>query len=76
MAPFRCSGQQQISCGVALQSLNATVPSRVVTRWAGIMLLLSPIAVQVGFATGLPPYVLGLPMVVGMAALASAVARG
>lgn len=50
--------------------------SRVVARSAAIVLLISPIAVQVAFAAGLPISVLGLPFVVGMTALARAIARG
>lgn len=49
--------------------------SGAVPRWAAVVLLISPIAIQVAFSTGVPVAVLGLPFVVGMAALARAVAR-
>lgn len=53
----------------------ALLRSRVVPRWAAIVLLVSPIAITFGFASGPRMLVLGLPFVVGMVALARAIAR-
>jgi hypothetical protein len=53
----------------------ALLRSRVVPRWAAIALLVSPIAISWGFASGPRMLVLGLPFLVGMAALGRAIAR-
>lgn len=53
----------------------ALLRSRVVPRWAAIVLLISPIAITFGFASGPRMLALGLPFVVGMAALAREIAR-
>lgn len=53
----------------------ALLRSRAVPRWAAIVLLVSPIAMTLGFASGPRMLVLGLPFVVGMAALSRAIAR-
>lgn len=44
--------------------------SPAVPRWAGIVILLTPIAVQAGFALEAPTYLHGLPFVIGMTTLA------
>lgn len=49
--------------------------SGVVPRWTALVLLLSPIAIQIAFVTAIPMAVLGLLFVVGMAGLARSVAR-
>ena len=49
--------------------------SRAVPRWTAIVLLVSPIVISLGFASGPRMLVLGLPFVVGMAALGRAIAR-
>ena len=53
----------------------ALLRSRAVPRWAAIVLLLSPVVISLGFASGPRMLVLGLPFVVGMAALSRAIAR-
>lgn len=44
--------------------------SRVAPRWAGVVIALTPIAVQASFALRLPTYLHGLPIVIGMTTLA------
>lgn len=46
--------------------------SRAVPPWVGIVVLLSPVAVHLGFNLGLPTYLHGPPFVAGMTALAYA----
>lgn len=50
--------------------------SRVAPRWAGIVILLTPIAIQASFALGLPTYLRGLPFVIGMTTLAYVASSG
>lgn len=47
--------------------------SRLVPRWAGIVILTSPIFVQVGLSGAIPSYLFPVPFVVGMTVLASTV---
>lgn len=49
--------------------------SGAVPRWLGLVVLVSPIFVQLGFNTAVPLALAGLPFVVGMAGLARAAAR-
>ncbi len=49
--------------------------SRSVPRWAGALVLVTPIAVNASFALSLPPYLQGLPFVVGMLVLAGLMTR-
>lgn len=50
--------------------------SRVAPRWAGVVIALTPIVVQqAGFALGLPTYLHGLPVVIGMTTLAYLLVR-
>jgi hypothetical protein len=53
----------------------ALVRSRAVPRWAAAVLLVSPVLITVGFASGYRMFLLGIPFVVGLAVLARAVAR-
>lgn len=53
----------------------ALLRSRAVPRWAAIVLLLSPVVMTFGFASGPRMLLLGLPFVVGMTVLARAIAR-
>jgi hypothetical protein len=67
-------GGMLLPLGVLLLGV-ALLRSHAVPRWAAIVLLVSPIAMTLGFASGPRMLVLGLPFVVGMAALSRAVAR-
>lgn len=53
----------------------ALLRSRLVPRWAAVVLLVSPIIMSLGFASGPRMLVLGLPFVVGMTVFARAIAR-
>lgn len=46
------------------------IRSRLVPRWAGIVVLASPIVIQAGLAGAIPPYLFALPFVIGMWVLA------
>lgn len=50
--------------------------SGAVPRWAAIVLLISPIVIQAGMAAGPQMVLFGLPLVVGMTALARSLIRG
>ena len=50
--------------------------SRVAPRWAGFVIVLTPIAIQASFALGLPTYLHGLPFVIGMTTLAYVASSG
>lgn len=43
--------------------------SRTIPRWAGVVVLLTPIAVNASFALGLPPYLQAVPLLTGMLVL-------
>ena len=49
--------------------------SRAVPRWAALVLLLGPVGIMLGFEFHSLTLILGLPLVVGLAALARAIAR-
>lgn len=49
--------------------------SRAVPRWMGIVVLLAPIGVNAAITLGLPTYLHGVPMAVGMTVFAGAIAR-
>lgn len=49
--------------------------SRLIPRWATIVLLVSPVVIQAGMAAGPQMLIFGLPFVVGMTALARTAAR-
>ena len=49
--------------------------SRAVPRWAALVLLLGPVGIMLGFEFHNLTLILGLPLVVGMAVLARAIAR-
>ena len=49
--------------------------ARVIPRWLAVLVLLSPIAIQAGMASGPRMLAFGLPLVVAMAALARETAR-
>ena len=51
------------------------VRSRLVPRWAAVVLLVSPILIQASMASGPQMVLFGLPLVVGMGALARGLAR-
>ena len=53
----------------------ALMRSRAVPRWAAIVLLLGPVGIMLGFEFHNLTLILGLPLVVGMAVLARAIAR-
>lgn len=53
----------------------ALLRSRTVPRWAAIVLLLGPVGIMLGFEYHNLTLVLGLPLVVGLAVLARAIAR-
>lgn len=53
----------------------ALLRSRVVPRWAALVLAVSPIVISLGSASGPRMVVFGLPFVVGMTVLARAIAR-
>ena len=53
----------------------ALLRSRAVPRWAAIVLLLGPVGIMLGFEFHNLTLIFGLPLVVGLAALARAIAR-
>lgn len=53
----------------------ALLRSCIVPRWAAVVLLVSPIVISLGFASGPRMLLLGLPFVAGMTVLARAIAR-
>ena len=53
----------------------ALLRSRAVPRWAALVLLLGPVGIMLGFEFHNLTLILGLPLVVGMAVLARAIAR-
>lgn len=67
-------GGMLLPLGVVVLGI-ALLRSRVVPRWAALVLLVSPIVISFGFASGPRMLVLGLPFIVGTTALARAVAR-
>lgn len=67
-------GGMLMPLGVLLLGV-ALLRSHVVPRWAAVVLLVSPVAISLGFASGPRMLVFGLPFVVGMAALSRAIAR-
>lgn len=67
-------GGMVMPLGVVLLGV-ALLRSHRVPRWAAIVLLVSPIVISLGFASGARMLVLGLPFLVGMGALARETAR-
>lgn len=67
-------GGMLLPVGVVVLGI-ALLRSRVAPRWAAVVLLVSPLVISVGFASGPRMLVLGLPFVVGMTVLARAIAR-
>ena len=67
-------GGMLLPLGVVVLGI-ALLRSRAVPRWAAVVLLISPILITFGFASGPRMALLGLPFVVGMALVARAVAR-
>lgn len=53
----------------------ALLRSRAVPRWAAAVLIISPVLISVGFASGTRMLLLGIPFVVGLVFLARAMAR-
>jgi hypothetical protein len=53
----------------------ALLRSRAVPRWAAVVLILSPVLITFGFASGTRMLLLGIPFVVGLALVARAMAR-
>ena len=53
----------------------ALLRSRAVPRWAAVTLLASPIMITFGYASGPRMLVLGIPFVIGLVAVARAIAR-
>ena len=67
-------GGMLLPLGVVLLGI-ALLRSRAVPRWAAAVLIVSPILISVGFASGTRMLVLGIPFVVGLALVARAMAR-
>lgn len=69
------AGGMLLPLGVMLLGAGA-LRSRVVSRSTAVVVLVSPIAIQIAFVTPVPVALAGLPFLVGMTALARAAARG
>lgn len=68
------SGGMLLPLGILVLAAGV-LRSGAVPRWAAVTLLFSPLFVQLGYSTDLPFVLLVIPLVVGMAALAHAVAH-
>jgi hypothetical protein len=67
-------GGMLLPVGVVVVGI-ALLRSRAVPRWAAGVLIVSPILITVGFASGYRMLLLGIPFVVGLAVLARRIAR-
>ena len=67
-------GGMLLPLGVLLLGI-ALLRSRAVPRWAAAVLIVSPIFITVGFASGTRMLLLGIPFVIGLALVARAMAR-
>jgi hypothetical protein len=67
-------GGMLLPLGVVVLGI-ALLRSRAVPRWVAVVLLVSPILITIGFASGPRMALLGIPFVVGLAFLGRAVAR-
>jgi hypothetical protein len=67
-------GGMLLPLGVVVLGI-ALLRSRAVPRWAAVLLMISPVLITVGFASGPRMALLGIPFVVGLAILARAIAR-
>jgi hypothetical protein len=67
-------GGMLLPLGVVVLGI-ALLRSRAVPRWAAVVLMISPVLISVGFASGTRMLVLGIPFVVGLGILARAIAR-
>ena len=67
-------GGMLLPLGVVVLGI-ALLRSRAVPVWAAVVLLISPVLITVGFASGYRMFLLGLPFVAGLVVLARAVAR-
>jgi hypothetical protein len=67
-------GGMLLPLGVVVLGI-ALLRSRAVPRWAAVVLMISPILISVGFASGTRMLVLGIPFVMGLVILARAIAR-
>ncbi|MFA9431495.1 hypothetical protein [Egicoccus sp. AB-alg2] len=68
------TGPMLVSVGMFLVG-GGLLRSRALPRWLGIVVLLTPIGVNLGFNLGLPPFAPGIPFAVGTIALAIALTR-
>jgi hypothetical protein len=68
------TGPMLISVGMLVLGVGL-LRSRVHPRWVGIVIMLTPIAVNAGFSLGLPPFAPGVPFAVGMTTFAYALMR-
>jgi hypothetical protein len=68
------TGPMLISVGMLVLGAGL-LRSRVHPRWVGIVIMLTPIAVNAGFSLGLPPFAPGVPFAVGMTTFAYALMR-
>ncbi len=75
MAPGLNLGTMLLPLGMILTGAGL-FRSRLHARWVGIVIALSPFAVQASFALDLPTYVHLVPMAVGLTVYATAVVRG
>ena len=81
MAYFSLPANAVLNTGATLLPLGfvvlavALLRSRAVPRWAAFVLLLGPVGIMLGFQFHNLTLILGLPLVVGVAALARAIAR-
>lgn len=63
-------GPTLLTIGMILLGIGM-IRSRLIPNWAGLVVLLTPIAVSGSFALGLPPYLQAVPFLVGVLVLAS-----
>lgn len=68
------TGPMLITLGMIVLGIGL-LRSRSVPRWAGAVVLLTPIAVNASFVLSLPPYLQGLPFLIGMLVLTGLMAR-
>jgi hypothetical protein len=75
MAPGLNLGTMLLPLGMILAGVGL-LRSRLHARWVGIVIALSPFAVQASFALDLPTYLHLIPFAIGMSVYAMAVVRG